>query len=81
MDTDFHNVIDEFGQVVNKAKPILIGDKVWIGCRSMILKGAIIPNSCVVGAGSIVSKALDRSNCLYAGTPCKIIKENISWEP
>lgn len=80
MDTDFHKLKDGLGNIVNSPRPIIIGDKVWIGCRCTVLKGSIIPNNCVIGAGSIVNRQLERDNCIYAGSPCKIIKENISWE-
>jgi NDP-sugar pyrophosphorylase family protein len=80
MDTDFHTIKDEFGTIFNEPRPIIIGDKVWIGCRCLVLKGAIVPNNCVIGADSIVNKNLEKDNCLYVGSPCKMIKENISWE-
>lgn len=81
MDTDFHKIKDDSGNIINKPRPIIIGDKVWIGCRCLVLKGTIIPNNCVIGADSTVSKVLEKDNCLYVGSPCKIVKENISWEP
>jgi len=80
MDTDFHKIKDEFGNIINAPKPIIVGNNVWIGCRSLILKGAKIPNNCVIGADSIVSKALEKENGLYVGSPCKLVKENITWE-
>ncbi len=81
VDTDFHKIKDEFGNIINKPKPIIIGDRVWIGCRCLILKGTVIPNSCVIGADSIVNRELEKESCLYVGGPCKMVKENISWEP
>jgi len=81
MDTDFHKLKDEFGNIINKPRPIIIGDRIWIGCRCLILKGSIIPNNCVIGADSIVSRELENENCLYVGSPCKMVKENISWGP
>ncbi len=43
MDQDFHPLIDQNGRQLNPDQPIIIGDNVWIGCRSLILKGSIIP--------------------------------------
>lgn len=80
MDTDFHKLKDESGNIFNAPKPIIIGNKVWIGCRSLILKGTIIPDNCVIGADSVVSKPLEIKNGLYVGSPCKLVKENITWE-
>jgi acetyltransferase-like isoleucine patch superfamily enzyme len=80
MDTDSHTIKDELGNIINKPKPIIIGNKVWIGCRCLVLKGTIIPNNSVLGADSIAGKGMEKENCLYAGSPSKLIKENISWE-
>jgi len=80
MDTDLHTIKNEIGDVLNVPKPIFIGDKVWIGCRSLILKGSIIPNNCIIGANSFVNNALEKSGCLYAGSPVRLIREGVSWE-
>lgn len=37
---------------------IVVGDDVWIGANTVILDGATIGEGCVVGAGSVVSRAL-----------------------
>lgn len=80
IDTDFHKLKDNSGNIINNPKPIIVGDKVWIGCRCLVLKGTVIPNNCVIGADSIVNNTLEKDNCLYVGSPCKIVKENILWE-
>lgn len=80
MDTDFHKLKNESGTIINKPTPINISDNVWIGCRCLVLKGAQIPTNSVIGANSIVGKILDKENCLYVGSTCKIVKENITWE-
>lgn len=61
---DFSNVI---------AKPIVIGDNVWITSNVIILPGVTIGSNSVVGAGSVVSKDIPGS-VLAAGNPCKVIK-------
>ena len=35
-------------------KPVVIGNNVWIGANSIILRGTTIGDNCVVGAGSII---------------------------
>jgi acetyltransferase-like isoleucine patch superfamily enzyme len=52
MDTDQHGISG--GTAV--AKPVIIGDHVWIGCRAIILKGVRIGDGAVVGAGAIVTR-------------------------
>ncbi|MBR2669802.1 MAG: transferase [Solobacterium sp.] len=64
---------------MNHAKDIVINNHVWIGMRSLILKGTLIKNNCVVGAGSICNKDYEKDNCMIAGNPAKIIKENVNW--
>jgi len=51
MDTDQHGVDGS----LPLAKPVIIGDRVWIGCRALILKGVHIGNHAIIGAGAIVT--------------------------
>ena len=60
------------------AKPVSIGDNVWIGYRAMILKGVTVGNNSVVAANSVVTKDVP-PNCIVAGNPAKIIRTNINW--
>lgn len=58
-------------------KKTYIGKKCFIGARSIILPGVTIGDHVIVGAGSVVTKDV-KSNCIVAGNPAKIIKENIN---
>lgn len=80
LDNDQHKIMNEEGVCINQSKPILIGDKVWIGCRVLVLKGANIPNNVVIGAQSIVSKKLEYENSIYAGNPLQQMKNMITWQ-
>ena len=51
MDTDQHGIDGN----PPAAKPVVIGDYVWIGCRAIILKGVHIGDHAVIGAGAIVT--------------------------
>ena len=75
MDSDAHEITTDN---YVKTKPISIGDNVWIGTRATILKGVHIGNGAIIGAGAVVSKDVP-PNCIVAGVPAKIIKENVSW--
>lgn len=79
MDTDSHSIINENGVKNLMTKPVLIGNHVWIGCRSTILKGVIIPSNCVIGAGSVLNNKYKFENAIYAGSPATLVKENINW--
>jgi acetyltransferase-like isoleucine patch superfamily enzyme len=51
---------------------ISIGDSVWIGCRSVILKNIKIGHHAVIGAGSVVTKDVEPAT-VVAGNPARII--------
>ena len=59
------------------AKPVNIGDKVWIGANALILPGITIGDGAVVGGGSVVTKNVP-AHCVVAGNPAKIIKMDIN---
>lgn len=63
---------------VSKEHFIKIGNHVWLGQNVTVLYNADIGDNSVVGAGSVVNKAFT-NNCVLAGNPAKIIKENYSW--
>src|SRR2546430_4669357 len=54
MDCDFHRVEDKAWDTTGD--PIVIEDRVWLGNRSMVLKGVRVGHDAVVAAGSVVTK-------------------------
>lgn len=79
MDTDFHDITDKYGNIMNPTSPIKIGDHVWIGCKTLVLKGTEIPSNVIIGADSLVSSHLTESNAIYGGKPLKPLKREIEW--
>lgn len=78
--SDNHTIYDmQTKELLNPHQNIKIGNHVWLTARSMLLKGAEIPNNSIVGAGAIVSKKFDEPNSIIAGIPAKIIKRGINW--
>ncbi|MDO5292442.1 MAG: sugar O-acetyltransferase [bacterium] len=56
------------------AKPVEIGNDVWIGGNSTILPGVHIGNNVIIAAGAVVTKDVP-DNCVVGGVPAKVIKK------
>jgi acetyltransferase-like isoleucine patch superfamily enzyme len=76
-DSDFHSLIlEERLQKCNpgiKAKPIKIQNGAFIGAYSIILKGVIIGENSIIGAGSVITKNIP-PNEIWAGNPVEFIR-------
>jgi maltose O-acetyltransferase len=59
---------------VEYAKPITIGEDVWVGGSAVICPGVTIGDRCVIGAGSVVTKDIP-SDVFAAGNPCRVIRK------
>jgi len=59
------------------AKPITIGNNVWIGGNATICPGVTIGNNVVIGAGAVVTKSFP-DDVFIAGNPAKMIKKIIN---
>lgn len=77
---DHHSILNEQGKRVNPARSIVIGNHVWIGQNAFIMKNVHIPDGCVVGACSVVTKSIPTVNTIVAGNPAKEIKSNVFWD-
>lgn len=79
MDKDWHQVISTTDdRLLNPSKPINIGNHVWIGCRSVILKGVNISDNVIVAANSTISRSIDKE--FVAVSDNAVLKENVRWE-
>lgn len=75
---DSHAIFNFQNERINHAKNIFIGNHVWLGSRSIVLKGAYIGNGSIIGASAVITKAFGE-NELVAGNPGKTIREKIFW--
>jgi len=74
-DTDFHPKTSSnrrYSQENIEVSPVRIGNNVFIGMDSIILKGVSIGDNSIVGAGSVVTRSIPE-NYIAAGNPAKIL--------
>lgn len=78
-DSDFHPINPKQRKLTPNSnylkKEIIIGNNVFVGGASIILKGVSIGDNAVIGAGSVVSKSIP-PNEIWAGNPAVYIKKN-----
>ena len=75
-DTDFHPV-DPVARLRADAPPsaaVSIGQRVFVGGHSIILKGSVIGDESVVGAGSVIAGTIPPRE-IWAGNPPRRIKQ------
>lgn len=79
IDNDLHSLdpiereLDKRGNI--RVAPVKIGNDCFIGANCIVLKGTILGDRCIVGAGSVVHGTFP-DNVIIAGNPAKIIKTN-----
>ena len=77
--SDMHAIIDKkTRERINPGKSVMVGDHVWIGASSSVLKGSRIGSGAVIGAGSIVSGEI-ASDCIAAGVPARVLRSGVEW--
>ncbi len=55
------------------AKPIIIGEDVWVGGSVVVCPGVTIGDRSIIGAGSVVTKDIP-ADVVAAGNPCRVIR-------
>lgn len=58
---------------IEYAKPVTIGNKVWIASGVTVCGGVTIGDGAVIAAGSVVTRDIP-PNCIAAGIPCKVLR-------
>lgn len=69
----FEGVSDFYGRIT-------IGNNVFIGMSSTFLPGTSIPDNCIVGAGSLVTKRFTEPGMVIAGNPARVICTIEEWK-
>lgn len=77
-DSDFHAI--QCGEEnVEYSKPVKIGNHVWIGANSMVLKGVEIEDGSVISANTQVVQDVGKEVLVGNKKKLDTIKENIKW--
>jgi acetyltransferase-like isoleucine patch superfamily enzyme len=74
-DSDFHSLNAEDRREGDKnagVAPVVIGADVWLGARSIVLKGVTIGAGSVVAAGAIVTRDVP-PGVIVGGVPAKVL--------
>jgi len=78
VDSDFHALWPPESRLINPAperdEDVSIGKNVWIGMNSIILKGVLIGDNAIIGAGSVVATDIP-PDCIACGNPARAIKQ------
>ena len=63
----------------NGGRPVTLGDHVWVGKRSFILKGTEIADGVIVGAASVVTRSITDPHSVVAGNPARPVRQGVGW--
>ena len=78
--SDGHTIYDiNTHEIQNMDEDICIGNNIWICHNVSILKGVNICDNNIIGTGAIISKNINKSNCVWGGIN-NCIKENVMWD-
>ncbi len=61
-----------------RVAPVIIGDRVWIGCRAVILKGVTVGDGAVIANNSVVTDDVP-PGVLVVGNPARVAREGVVW--
>lgn len=79
-DSDFHGVFDLDGTRLNPDSPVYIEDNVWLGAKSMVLKGVTVHKGAIVGAGTVVKKDVAEKRRYVSLQQAESIGREVFWE-
>lgn len=82
MDSDHHLIFNAGNKLLNPDAPVQIGNNVWIGCRSTLLKGTAVPDGCIVAAGAVLTGKFEENNSIIGGSGSgqRVIRSEVNWK-
>lgn len=79
MDSNAHSILDSEGKEIEKTGNIRLGNRIWIGANTTLLKGTQIADDSVIASNSLVNKSFDQPKVLLGGIPARILKSIGGW--
>jgi acetyltransferase-like isoleucine patch superfamily enzyme len=79
LDSDFHEITTSDGEVAKLQAPIVLGDRVWLGTRSTVLKGVTLGDDVIVAAGSLVTRSEPSDGVILGGHPAEVLRAGVRW--
>lgn len=75
-----HLIFDkDSGEYLDVSQGIFIGNHVWVGEGAFIGKSVTLPDDCIVGTRSVVTKRFEEPHCVIAGNPARVVKCGVQW--
>lgn len=75
-----HLIFDnETAEFLDQSDGVFIGDHVWLGERSYIMKSASVGSNSIVGACSVVTRRFTEENVAIGGNPATVVRRNVKW--
>lgn len=71
--TTINHDFDPYNRQATFCKPIVIGNRVWIGINVTICPGVSVSDNAIIAAGSVVTKDVP-ANAIVGGNPAKVLK-------
>lgn len=78
-DSDGHSIIVD-GKKKTSEKAIIIGNHVWIGSDTTLLKGCVVKDNSIIATKAVVTKLFNEGNVIIGGFPARIIEHGVNWE-
>jgi acetyltransferase-like isoleucine patch superfamily enzyme len=78
-DSDYHQIVNNQGQVMNYSAPVVIESHVWLATNVMILKGTIVGMGSVIGANVTVSGRIPKHMIVTSESKYILRKNDGSW--
>ena len=77
LDSAIHEIVVN-GESRPRSRPVILGNRAWIGTGATILAGVHVGDNAIVAAGSVIAQDVP-AGALVGGNPARVIHENVVW--